>query len=76
MPAQPAASLGSGFVIDAAKGYIVTNNHVIRDADEIRITFHDDTTLEAKIIGKDEKTDLALLQVKPEKPLTAVPFRQ
>ena len=74
MPAQPAASLGSGFVIDAAKGYIVTNNHVIRDADEIRITFHDDTTLEAKIIGKDEKTDLALLQVKPEKPLTAVPF--
>ncbi len=74
MGAQPAASLGSGFVIDAAKGYVVTNNHVIRDADEIRITFHDDTTLEAKIIGKDEKTDLALLQVKPEKPLTAVSF--
>jgi len=74
MEAQPVASLGSGFVIDAAKGYIVTNNHVIRDADEVRITFHDDTSLEAKIIGKDEKTDLALLQVKPEKPLTAVKF--
>lgn len=74
MPAQPVASLGSGFVIDSAKGYIVTNNHVIRDADEVRVTFHDDTSLEAKIIGKDEKTDLALLQVKPEKSLTAVPF--
>lgn len=72
--AQPVASLGSGFVIDAAKGYIVTNNHVIKDADEVRITFHDDTSLEAKIIGKDEKTDLALLQVKPEKPLVAVSF--
>lgn len=74
MDAQPVASLGSGFVIDAEKGYIVTNNHVIRDADEVRVTFHDDTSLEAKIIGKDEKTDLALLQVKPEKPLTAVKF--
>jgi serine protease Do len=72
--AQPIASLGSGFVIDAAKGYIVTNNHVIRDADEVRVTFHDDTSLEAKIIGKDEKTDLALLQVKSEKPLSAVSF--
>jgi serine protease Do len=71
---QPIASLGSGFVIDAAKGYIVTNNHVIRDADEVRVTFHDDTSLEAKIIGKDEKTDLALLQVKSDKPLTAVSF--
>ena len=72
--AQPVASLGSGFVIDAAKGYIVTNNHVIKDADEVRVTFHDDTSLEAKIIGKDEKTDLALLQVKPDKPLVGVSF--
>lgn len=72
--AQPVASLGSGFVINAEKGYIVTNNHVIRDADEVRVTFHDDTSLEAKIIGRDEKTDIALLQVKSEKKMTAVKF--
>jgi len=73
-PAIPAASLGSGFVIDAEKGYVVTNNHVIKDADEVRVTFGDDETLEAKIIGKDEKMDLAVLQVKTEKKLTAVKF--
>lgn len=71
---MPPASLGSGFVIDADKGYIVTNNHVVKDADEVRVTFGDDTTMEAKIIGKDEKMDLAVLQVKPEKKLTAVQF--
>lgn len=73
-PAIPPASLGSGFVIDADKGYIVTNNHVINDAQEVRVTFGDDTTMEAKIIGKDEKMDLAVLQVKTDKKLTAVPF--
>jgi len=73
-PAIPAASLGSGFVIDADKGYVVTNNHVIKDADEVRVTFGDDETLEAKIIGKDEKMDLAVLQVKSDKKLTAVKF--
>lgn len=73
-PAIPAASLGSGFVVDAEKGYIVTNNHVVKDADEVRVTFGDDTTMEAKIIGKDEKMDLAVLQVKTDKKLTAVHF--
>jgi serine protease Do len=73
-PAIPAASLGSGFIIDAEKGYIVTNNHVIRDAEEVRVTLHDDTTLDAKIIGKDEKMDLAVLQVKSDKKLTAITF--
>lgn len=73
-PAIPPASLGSGFVIDAEKGYIVTNNHVIRDAEEVRVTFHDDETIEAKIIGRDEKTDLAVLQVNTDKKLTAVKF--
>ena len=73
--AGPATSLGSGFVIDADKGLIVTNNHVIRDADEVRVTLHDDTTLDAKILGKDDKTDLALLQVtSPNHKLVAVPF--
>ena len=74
MPLIPPASLGSGFIIDAEKGYVVTNYHVIKDADQVRITLHDDTTLDAEIVGRDEKTDLAVLQVKPTKPLTAVPF--
>lgn len=64
-PAIPPASLGSGFVIDAEKGFIVTNNHVIKGADEVRVTFHNDETTEAEIIGRDEKTDLAILKVNP-----------
>jgi len=65
-------SLGSGFVIDGEKGYVVTNNHVIDAADEITVTFHDNTKLIAKVVGRDPETDLALLQVKSEKKLTAV----
>lgn len=61
-----AAALGSGFIIDAAKGYIVTNNHVIQDAEEITVILQDDTNLTAKLVGRDEKTDLALLQVDPK----------
>ncbi len=60
----PVTSLGSGFIIDGAKGLVVTNNHVIKDADEVRVTLSDNTILEAEIIGKDEKTDLAVLKVK------------
>jgi serine protease Do len=73
--AQPrrATSLGSGFIIDPS-GLIATNNHVIADADEITVTLHDDTTLKAELVGKDTKTDLALLRVKSDKPLTAVQF--
>jgi len=68
-------SLGSGFVIHAQKGLIVTNNHVIADADEIEVNFTDGTKLKAKLLGKDPKTDLALLQVTPgRKKLTAVTF--
>ncbi len=74
MPSVPQASLGSGFIIDGQKGLIITNNHVIRDADKVRVTMHDDTTLEAKVIGTDEKTDLAVLQIKTKKPLSAVSF--
>lgn len=73
-PEVPATSLGSGFVIDAAKGLIVTNNHVISDAEEVRVTFHDDTTIKAEIVGRDEKMDLAVLKVKTDKKLTAVQF--
>ncbi len=74
MPPVPQASLGSGFIIDAKKGLIVTNNHVIRDSDKVRVTLHDDTTLDAKIIGVDEKTDLAVLQVSPKASMRDVKF--
>ena len=67
------SSLGSGFVIDPT-GYIVTNNHVIEGADDIEVNFANGSKLQAKLIGKDTKTDLALLKVEPKKPLTAVPF--
>lgn len=74
MPALPPASLGSGFVVDAEKGLIVTNNHVIKDASEIRVTFHDDTTLDAELVGSDDKTDIAVLRIKSDRALTAVKF--
>ncbi|MGH1404809.1 MAG: DegQ family serine endoprotease [Alphaproteobacteria bacterium] len=74
-PAQPSSSLGSGFIIDAENGYIITNNHVVRDAEDVRITLSNDVTLEAEIIGTDEKTDLAVLKVNPkEAKLTRVEF--
>jgi serine protease Do len=65
-------SLGSGFVLDGKEGIIVTNNHVIEGADEITANFNDGTKLKAELIGTDEKTDLAVLKVTPEKPLTDV----
>ena len=68
-----ATALGSGFIIDPA-GYIVTNNHVIDDADSINVILQDDTNLTATVVGRDKKTDLALLKVTPKKPLTAVSF--
>jgi serine protease Do/serine protease DegQ len=55
--------LGSGVILDADKGYIVTNSHVINDADEIQITLKDGRQLEAKKIGGDEASDIALLQI-------------
>ncbi len=63
-------SLGSGFIVDPS-GLIVTNNHVIEDADQITVTLNDGTTLPARVIGRDEKTDLALLKIKPR---GALPF--
>ncbi len=64
-------SLGSGFVIDAS-GIVITNNHVIADADEITVNFTDGTKLVAELVGTDKKTDIAVLRVKPAKPLTYV----
>lgn len=71
----PGSSLGSGFIIDAEEGIIVTNNHVIADADEIVINFHDGSKRTAELVGVDTKTDLAVLKVDPSgKKLVAVPF--
>lgn len=75
MEMQPASSLGSGFIIDAKNGYIVTNNHVVRDAQDIRVTLANDVTIDAKLVGNDEKTDLAVIKVDPKDlNLTAVEF--
>lgn len=64
-------SAGSGFVIDAS-GIVVTNNHVIGDANEITVIFTDGSRLKAEVIGKDAKVDLAVLKVKSDKPLKFV----
>ena len=68
-----ATALGSGFIIDPS-GYIVTNNHVIDGANDIKVTTADGLQLEAKLVGTDEKTDLALLKVDSKTPLPYVSF--
>ena len=68
-----ATSLGSGFIVDAA-GFVVTNNHVIQDADEITVIFHDGSRLKAEVVGRDIKTDIAVLKVAPSGKLSAVKF--
>ncbi len=65
------SSLGSGFVIDP-EGIVVTNNHVVANADEIEVIFTDGKRLKATIVGRDKKTDIAVLKIKPEKPLASV----
>ncbi|MCA1952490.1 MAG: Do family serine endopeptidase [Hyphomicrobiales bacterium] len=72
-PQQRSSSLGSGFVVDA-QGTIITNNHVIAEATDIVAVFADGTELKAEVVGKDQKTDLAVLRVKSEKPLKFVKF--
>src|SRR5215469_8994237 len=69
-PPSRVASLGSGFIVDPS-GLIVTNNHVIANAEQITVTLSDDTTLQAEVIGRDPVTDLALLKVEPKTPLPA-----
>jgi serine protease Do len=66
-------SLGSGFIIDPS-GLVVTNNHVIAEADQISVILNDGSKLKATLIGKDNKSDLALLRVRADKPLKAVKF--
>ena len=77
-PGQPAPpvqrmALGSGFIIDPS-GYVVTNNHVVGDAEKVTVIFQDDSKHPAKIIGRDPKTDLALIKIDVDKPLPYVNF--
>ena len=71
IPDQPqqreAQSLGSGTIVDAAKGYILTNNHVVADADEIKVRLSDDREFAAKLIGRDQDSDLAVIQIKADR---------
>ncbi|PHP67549.1 serine protease [Zhengella mangrovi] len=68
-------SLGSGFIIDAREGIVVTNNHVIDGADGIEVVFNDGEKVSAKLLGTDTKTDIAVLKIDPAKhPLKEVPF--
>jgi serine protease Do len=64
-------ALGSGFIIDPT-GYIVTNNHVVQNADKVTVIFQDNSEHPAKVIGRDTKTDLALLKIDAPKPLPYV----
>jgi serine protease Do len=66
-------SLGSGFVI-SSDGYIVTNNHVVEDVDSIKVAFEDGSERDAEIIGRDPKTDIALIRVETDEPLFALPL--
>ena len=72
-PAQKAQAVGTGFIIDA-NGWIVTNFHVAGKADSITVTLADGRKLPAKMVGGDEKTDLALIKVESDKPLPYVTF--
>lgn len=78
LPGQPqreqqTQSVGSGVIIDAKKGYILTNHHVINNAVEINVTLKDQRILKAKLVGGDPETDIALLQV-PAESLTQIPL--
>ncbi len=71
--ARKAQSLGSGFVIDAS-GIVITNNHVVGEANDIVVIFTDGRKLKAKVIGKDSKVDVAVLKVESDKSLKTVKF--
>lgn len=72
IPNQPRVGTGSGVIINE-KGYIVTNNHVIDNADDLEVTLHDNRTFKATVVGTDPNTDLALIQIKA-KNLPTVPL--
>lgn len=72
-PTRQVQALGSGFIIDPS-GVVVTNNHVIDNAQQVSVTLSDGTEYPARIVGRDSKEDLAVLQVKADRPLPSVPL--
>src|SRR5262245_15986981 len=68
---RPRQAAGSGFVV-SSDGYIVTNNHVVDGATKVKVSFDDQEEIDAKIVGTDSRTDIALLKIEPKKPLTVV----
>jgi Do/DeqQ family serine protease len=66
-------SLGSGVIIDAAKGYVLTNNHVVEGADDISVTLHDGRTVQAQLVGTDPQTEVAVVKI-VAKDLAALPL--
>jgi len=70
-PSRPQLSVGSGVIVDAAQGYVLTNNHVIQNAQQILVTLKDRRSFEAKLVGADPGTDIAVLKIEP-KNLTAL----
>jgi len=73
IPPQQFNAAGSGVIVDAGEGYIITNNHVVENADEITVTLYDERTLQAKVIGTDPGSDIAVLQVDADD-LTQIPL--
>ena len=71
-PSQPFEGLGSGVIIDAAKGYVLTNNHVINQAQKISVQLNDGREFDAKLIGSDDQSDIALLQIQHPSNLTQI----
>ena len=71
-------SIGSGVIVDAANGYIMTNNHVVKDADEITVTLKDKREFSAELVGGDPRTDIAILQIEANglREMRLAPFNQ
>jgi len=67
------SGLGSGVIINSKKGYVITNNHVIAKAKDIKVKLHDGREFKAKLVGADPASDIAIIQIKPEN-LTAIKF--
>jgi S1-C subfamily serine protease len=63
--AEPQIAAGSGVIVDAKNGYVITNAHVVKDAREIKVTLRDNRELAAKLVGSDPGTDIAVIKVEP-----------
>jgi len=71
--ARPQMSAGSGVILDAEQGYVLTNHHVVKDASEVVVTLKDNRRLEARVVGSDAGTDIALLKIEAERLVAAKP---